>query len=276
MSQKLLKLAGVTVEFGSGKGGALRALDSVSLTIDAGETVGLVGESGSGKSVLAHTILGLLPRNASVLAGSVLWQGRDLLGLSPTELRQIRGAEIAMIFQDPQASLNPVYRVGQQLEWVLAIHRSMTGAAAKAEVLRLFEAVKLHQPDRCYRCYPHELSGGMCQRVMVAMAIACRPKLLIADEPTSSLDVTIQADILALLTDIRREFGMAMLFITHDLGVASHMCSRVVVLQRGIVVESGRTDEVFESPKASYTKRLMGSLFVPPIRTTQAMAVVAG
>jgi ABC-type dipeptide/oligopeptide/nickel transport system ATPase component len=167
-----------------------------------------------------------------------------------------------MIFQDPQASLNPVYRVGHQVEWILKLHRALVGTDAKVEVLRLFEAVQLRDPERCYRCYPHELSGGMCQRVMIAMAIACRPKLLIADEPTSALDVTIQAEIVELLAKLRVELQMAMLFITHDLGLAAHLCSKVVVLQAGTVAECGPTSEVFTAPKAGYTRKLLQSTLV--------------
>ena len=253
------------------------ALNSVDLTILEGETLGLVGESGSGKTVLALSILGLLPRNGSITSGSIRFDGNDLIRKSEAELQAIRGKEIAMIFQDPQASLNPVYRVGQQIEWIMKAHRGVIGREAKSEIIQLFESVRLREPERCFFCYPHELSGGMCQRVMIAMAVACRPKLLIADEPTSALDVTIQAEIVDLLANIRDQFGMSMLFITHDLGIASHLCEKIVVLQTGEVVERGATNQVFTAPKADYTRKLLQSLFVPKVgaETTPTELVAA-
>ena len=255
----LLEVEGLTVDFDANKPTEHRALDGVALSIHAGEVLGLVGESGSGKTVLAHSILGLLPGNGRVASGRIDWCGRDLIGLSEGERRQIRGKEIAMIFQDPQASLNPVYRVGRQIEWVLKLHRNITGPDAKTEVLRLFVAVQLRDPERCYRSYPHELSGGMCQRVMIAMALACRPKLLIADEPTSALDVTTQAEILDLLREVRQQFSMSLLFISHDVRAVSGLCDRVVVMLRGNIIESGPTAQVFESPQQPYTQRLIAA-----------------
>lgn len=253
----LLRVEGLTVDFDAGKPMEHRALEQVTLAVPEGETVGLVGESGSGKTVLAHTILGLLSSNGTVRAGRIEWLGRNLVGLSEGELRHIRGKEIAMIFQDPQASLNPVYCVGRQIEWVLKLHRGLTGNEAKSEVIRLFEAVQLHDPERCYRSFPHQLSGGMCQRVMIAMALACRPKLLIADEPTSALDVTTQAEILDLLREVRQQFAMALLFISHDVRAVSALCAQMVVMLRGSVVESGFTGPVFQSPTHPYTQSLV-------------------
>lgn len=255
----LLQIEGLTVDFHDRRHGKLRALEGVDLAIGEGQAVGLVGESGSGKTVLAHSILGLLPSNGWVVDGQVRWRGCDLLEWSEAQLRQIRGSEIAMIFQDPQTSLNPVYRVGHQIEWVLALHRGIRGSAAKAEVLSLFDAVQLGDPERCYRSYPHELSGGMCQRTMVAMALACRPKLLIADEPTSALDLTIQAEILALLKAIRSKYGMALLFISHDLRAVANLCERVAVIFRGKIVESGASGALFSSPAHEFTRRLVES-----------------
>lgn len=225
------------VEFNVGKHQVHRVLDGVSLSIGAAEVVGLVGESGSGKTVLAHSILGLLPRNGKVTTGRIDWQGINLLELREAGLRRIRGKEIAMIFQDPQASLNPVYAVGKQVEWVLELHRGVSGSEARSEVLRLFESVKLRDPSRCASAYPHELSGGMCQRVMIAMALAGRPKLLIADEPTSALDVSVAAEIVSLLASLRETFGLSILIITHDLSVATCLADRIAVLDRGRVVE---------------------------------------
>ena len=255
----LLQVEGLTVDFDAGKPSAHRALDGVSLTIDPGEVVGLVGESGSGKTVLSLSILGLLAANGRATAGRIVWQGRELQELSEAKLRPIRGKEIAMIFQDPQASLNPVFRVGRQIEWILKLHRGLIGSEAKAEVLRLFEAVHLRDPERCYRSYPHHLSGGMAQRVMIAMALGCRPKLLIADEPTSALDVTTQTEILELLSEIRKEFGMALLFISHDIRAVSALCDKVAVMYRGSIVESGQAESILRSPEHPYTRRLIDS-----------------
>jgi ABC-type glutathione transport system ATPase component len=232
-NHKLLQVEGLTVDFDAGKPTAHRALDGVSLSIAEGEVLGLVGESGSGKTVLSHSILGLLPSNGRVSSGRILWKGRELQKLSEKELRPIRGKEIAMIFQDPQASLNPVYPVGKQIEWVLKLHRDITGPEAENETLRLFESVKLRDPKRVARSYPHELSGGMCQRVMIAMALACQPLLLIADEPTSALDVKTQIGIIDLLNDIRNETPIAILFVSHDLRTIRNLCSEVVVMNQG-------------------------------------------
>lgn len=243
----LLRVEDLTVDFDAGKPTAHRALNGVSLSIKEGEVLGLVGESGSGKTVLSHSILGLLPRNGQVSSGRVLWKNRELQGLSEKELRPIRGKEIAMIFQDPQASLNPVYPVGRQIEWVLKLHRGMAGADAEKETLRLFDSVKLRDPKRIARSYPHELSGGMCQRVMIAMALACQPLLLIADEPTSALDVKTQDEIIDLLKQIKAELAIAMLFVSHDLRIIRSLCADVVVMIAGVastkrsIVENGET-----------------------------------
>jgi ABC-type dipeptide/oligopeptide/nickel transport system ATPase component len=229
---------GLSVVFDPGKPTAHCALDGVSLSIGEGEILGLVGESGSGKTVLSHTLLGLLPMNGSITSGKIEWKGRELRHLSEKELRPIRGKEISMIFQDPQASLNPVYPVGCQIEWVLARHRGLNGSDAQSEILRLFEAVKLRDPKRVARSYPHELSGGMAQRVMISMALAGQPDLLIADEPTSALDVSVAAEIVALLSNLRREIGLSILMITHDLGVATSLADRIAVMDRGRVAET--------------------------------------
>ena len=229
----LLQIEGLSVVFDHGKPSAHRALDGVSLTIGEGEIIGLVGESGSGKTVLSHSILGLLPRNGRVSGGRILWKGRELQDLSEKELRPIRGKEIAMIFQDPQASLNPVYPVGRQIEWVLKLHRGISGSEAEKELLRLFESVNLRDPQRVARSYPHELSGGMCQRIMIAMALACQPLLLIADEPTSALDVKTQSGIIDLLMEIRRQMPIAILFVSHDLRTIRSLCNEVVIMSAG-------------------------------------------
>jgi microcin C transport system ATP-binding protein len=261
----LLRVEGLSVDFDAGKPTVHRALDGVSVSVAAGEVLGLVGESGAGKTVLSHSILGLLPSNGRITAGRILWRGNEMQSLPEKKLRAIRGKEIAMIFQDPQASLNPVYRVGRQIEWVLKLHRGIHGEAARSEVFRLFEAVHLRVPERCYRSYPHELSGGMCQRVMIAMALACRPALLIADEPTSALDVTTQSEILELLREVRQQFSMSLLFISHDIRAVSALCSKVAVMKSGSIVEIGTATSIFDRPAQSYTKLLINSAGMLPI-----------
>jgi ABC-type glutathione transport system ATPase component len=248
-STNLLQVEGLSVVFDHGKPTAHRALDGVSLSIGQGEILGLVGESGSGKTVLSHTILGLLPRNGRVTAGTVRWKGRELQSLPERELRPIRGKEIAMIFQDPQASLNPVYPVGRQIQWVLALHRGIQGSEAEKETLRLLESVKLRDPQRVARSYPHELSGGMCQRVMIAMALAGHPKLLIADEPTSALDVSVASEIVALLASLNKEFSLSILIITHDLGVATCLADRIAVLDQGRLAETLPSEQFLHRAK---------------------------
>lgn len=243
IKQKLLQVEGLTVDFDAGKPTAHRALDGVSLSIGEGEVLGLVGESGSGKTVLSHSILGLLPANGRISSGRVIWKGRELQSLPEKELRPIRGKEIAMIFQDPQASLNPVYPVGRQIEWVLSLHRGMTGTEAEKETLRLLDSVKLRDPKRVARSYPHELSGGMCQRVMIAMALGGHPNLLIADEPTSALDVSVAAEIVALLASLSEKFSLSILVITHDLGVATCLADRIAVLDQGRLAETLNSDQ---------------------------------
>lgn len=256
-SHPLLEVEGLVVDFDPGKPSVHRALDGVSLSIGEGEALGLVGESGSGKTVLSHAILGLLPRNGRLTSGSIRWQGRELRGLSEKQLRPIRGKEIAMIFQDPQASLNPIYPVGRQIEWVLERHRQIVGSPAKEETIRLFESVKLRDPERCYRAYRDELSGGMCQRVMIAMALAGRPKLLIADEPSSALDVSVAAEIVSLLANLRRDLGLSILMITHDLGVATTLADRISVMEQGKLVESISTECFMSGSAHPASRRLL-------------------
>ena len=261
--EPLLRVSDLVLEFKTSGNQPLRALDMVDLDVFPGEIVGLVGESGSGKTVLSHTILGLLAENGLIKSGQVLWKGQNLVGLGDGEIRSIRGKQIAMIFQDAQASLNPVSTVSSQLCHVLRLHRAMSRKEAEAEARKLLFSVRLSDPDRVLRSYAHELSGGMCQRVMIAMAASCHPSLLIADEPTSSLDVTIQAEIIALLADLRVRLNMAILFITHDLGVAAQLCDRVAVMLAGKVVEVAGAEQLFASPDHEYTKRLLNSIPIP-------------
>jgi oligopeptide/dipeptide ABC transporter ATP-binding protein len=242
--------------------GVARAVDGVSFDVLPGETLGIVGESGCGKTVTSLSVLGLLPQPpARMMEGSsVRFAGEELVGASERRLRALRGNDIAMIFQEPMSSLNPVYTVGTQIAEALRLHRGLDRRAARAETVRLLEEVGIPEPARRVDDYPHQLSGGMRQRVMIAMALSCEPKLLIADEPTTALDVTIQAQILELLESLRTRRGMAVLLITHDLGVVAEVCDRVVVMYAGQVVETGSVFEIFRSPVHPYTRALLESL----------------
>ena len=256
----LLRLDDVAVEFTT-RLGVVRAVEGVTWTLHEGETLAIVGESGSGKSVAAMSVLGLTQsQGGKVTRGSIRFGGNELVGLPQEQWRKLRGNRIAMIFQEPMTSLNPVFTVGDQVMEVLALHRGMSGSAARAEARQLFELVGIPSPEQRLDEYPHQLSGGMRQRVMIAMALACRPKVLIADEPTTALDVTVQAQILDLLRDLQRRLGMAILLITHDLGVVASMAKRVNVMYAGRIVESGPVTELFERPRHPYTVGLLESL----------------
>ncbi|AYD04241.1 ABC transporter ATP-binding protein [Neorhizobium sp. NCHU2750] len=232
----------------------------ISLHVDAGETVAIVGESGSGKSVTALSTMRLLPVGRSRSEGRILLDGTDLLKASEAEMRKVRGGAIGMIFQEPMTSLNPVFTIGNQIAEALVLHRGLSWAQAEAETLRLMERVRIPAAKTRLHEYPHKFSGGMRQRVMIAMALACRPKLLIADEPTTALDVTIQAEILHLLRELQREENMGVLFITHDMGVVAEIADRTVVMFRGDMIETGKTADIFAAPKAVYTKALLASI----------------
>ncbi len=241
--------------------GVFRAVDDVSFSINPGETLGLVGESGSGKSVACCSLLGLIPQPPGrIMGGHALFDGIDLLHCSPARLRAIRGKRIAMIFQDPMTSLNPYLRISDQLIEPLLIHEKIGRPAALARGLAMLEAVGIHDAARRLHSYPHEFSGGMRQRVMIAMALITRPELLIADEPTTALDVTVQAQILELLRRLQAEFGMAVIFITHDLGVVAGLCDRVQVMYAGRLVESAGTRALFAAPRHPYTQALQRSI----------------
>ncbi len=237
-------------------------MDGVSFDVHPGETLGVVGESGCGKTVTALSILGLLPEPPAAIepGSSIRFLGEELLGVGPRRMRAIRGNEIAMIFQEPMSSLNPVYSVGIQISEAIRLHRGMDKKGARHEAVRLLREVGIPDAEQRVDEYPHQLSGGMRQRVMIAMALSCEPKLLIADEPTTALDVTIQAQILELLADLRAKHAMAILLITHDLGVVAEVCDRVVVMYAGQVVESGSVHEIFADPRHPYTRGLLGSL----------------
>jgi len=238
---------------------AFEAVDEVSLQVDKGEIVGIVGESGSGKSMTAHALMGLIKRSDVQVSGKAEFDGVDLLKLSREELRGYQGEELSIIFQEPMTSLNPTMKIGKQVEESLRIHTDLSKEERKARALEAMELAELDDPESLYDKYPHQLSGGMRQRVMIASAIVLRPQLLIADEPTTALDVTIQAEILNTLKEINRKEGTSILFISHDLGVVRHLCQRVVVMQKGRIVEEGPVDRVFFHPQQEYTQRLIAS-----------------
>jgi oligopeptide/dipeptide ABC transporter ATP-binding protein len=255
----LLEVKGLKTSFYT-RDGVVRAVDGIDFHVDRGEIMGLVGESGCGKSVTSLSILRLVAKPGRVEAGEILFDGQDLLKLSDDDMRKIRGDRISMIFQQPTSSLNPVWDVGRQIEEVLRIHRGMKGKAASGRALELLRMVGIPDPQRRLKAFPHELSGGMAQRVMIAMALACEPELLIADEPTTALDVTIQAQILDLMRNLRDETGTAIVLITHDLGVVAEMCDRVAVMYAGEIVEHADVTTLFRHPLHPYTKGLIGSI----------------
>lgn len=252
----LLRVENLGVEFAT-RNGQVQALHGVDFTVDRGESLGIVGESGSGKSVTSLAIMRLLDRAARITQGGIVFDGRDITTASYADLRRLRGAAISMIFQNPRVALNPIRSVERQIADVLQAHDK--GGGSRAQVLDLLNAVRIRDPERRLRAYPHELSGGMCQRVMMAMAIACEPALLIADEPTTGLDVTTQQTVMELLASIKASRGMATILITHDLGLAARWCDRIAVMERGRVVETGPTAALFEAPRHPYTLRLVAA-----------------
>jgi peptide/nickel transport system ATP-binding protein len=255
-----LSIEHLSVEFVSDRGAA-RVVDDVSLAIRPGETVGLVGESGSGKTVTSLSVMRLVPSPPGrIVEGSIWFEGQDLLALSFKQMREIRGDRISMVFQQPTSSLNPVMGVGQQIGEVLRSHRNRKGSVAHARAIELLKLVGIPDPERRFKAFPHEMSGGMAQRVMIAMALACEPELLIADEPTTALDVTIQAQILDLMRNLRDETGTAIVLITHDLGVVAEMCDRVAVMYAGEIVEYTDVTTLFREPLHPYTRGLIGSI----------------
>jgi len=259
----LLDVRDLTTEFVIERGGArhiIRAVDGVSFHIRRGEIVGLVGESGSGKSVTARSIIRLVFPPGRVASGSIVFEGRDLARLSEGELRHVRGARIGFVFQEPMTALNPVFTIGDQIAEALIVHRVARGAAARARAVELLDTVRMPDPSRRARDYPHQLSGGMRQRALIAAAISCQPSLLIADEPTTALDVTIQAEILDLLGAMRDRFGLSLLLITHDLGVVARLADRVAVMYAGRIIEEGAMRDVLAAPQHPYTRGLLASL----------------
>jgi len=242
------------------RAGLVRAVEGVSFYLDRGELLGLVGESGCGKSMTALSVMRLVAPPGKIVSGEILFDGKDLLKLSDAEMRQMRGDDIAMIFQDPMTSLNPVYTVGEQIAEALRLHRKLSRKEARQATIEAMREVAIPDPARRVNDYPHQLSGGMRQRVMIAMALACNPKLLIADEPTTALDVTIQAQILELLDDLRKQRDLAVLLITHDLGVVAEVADRVAVMYTGRIVEESPVEELFARPKHPYTEGLLRSV----------------
>lgn len=240
--------------------GAVPAVDDVSITVPKGKTIGIVGESGCGKSMTAKSIINLLKYPGKIVDGEILLEGSDLAQLSQRQMRAVRGQDISMIFQEPMTSLNPVTKVGRQVSEALRLHQKISTRQAKQRVLNLFEQVGISEPEKRYHCYPHELSGGLRQRAMIAMAIACSPKLLIADEPTTALDVTIEAQILQLMKQLSRDTGMSIIIISHNLGVIAEMCDYVYVMYAGKIVEQADVFTLFERPVHPYTQGLISSI----------------
>jgi oligopeptide/dipeptide ABC transporter ATP-binding protein len=240
--------------------GTVHAVDGASISVAPGQAFGLVGESGCGKSMTLRAIMGLLPRPGRIVAGQVLFEGEDLVTASAGRLRQVRGGSIAMIFQEPMTALNPVMRVGDQIAEAPQVHLGLSRTAARERALDLMRRVGIPDPIRRARAYPHELSGGLRQRIMIAIALSCDPKLILCDEPTTALDVTIQDQILKLLLNLRREFGVSVVFVTHDLAVVAETCERLAVMYAGQIVETGTVDEVFRNPRHPYTLGLLRSV----------------
>jgi oligopeptide/dipeptide ABC transporter ATP-binding protein len=257
----LLELDGLTTHYVSARGTrVVRAVEDVSLRLDAGETLGVVGESGSGKTTLALTIMRLLPPAARIVRGRMLFDGEDLLAKSPAEMRKVRGKRIAMILQDPMASLNPLFTVGDQVAEPVRVHDRASRRGAWTKARELLRAVKIPAPEARVREYPHQMSGGMRQRIVGAIGISCSPRLLIADEPTTSLDVTIQAQYLNLLRDLQKAHGLALVFITHNLGIVAKMCDQVAVMYAGQIAEIGPVGKIFDDPVHPYTRALLESI----------------
>src|SRR5258708_35814618 len=252
----LLDVQDLTVEF-STRRGIVKAVQHVNVTIAKGETVGIVGESGSGKSVTSFAVMRILDRAGRIAEGAVRFTGLDIRGASEDQMRNLRGREMSMIFQNPRAALNPIRKVGRQIEDVLEQHSQADSSALTDKAIEILDQVRIARPRERYHAYPFELSGGMCQRVVIALALACRPQLLIADEPTTGLDVTTQKTVMELIVELTRERGMATILITHDLGLAAMYCDRIVVMEKGRVVESASSRSVFTAPAHPYTKKLM-------------------
>jgi len=270
---KLLEVTDLRTYFFT-EAGVVKAVDGITVSVDEGKTIGLVGESGSGKSVTAQSVLRIVPRPGKIVGGTIRFDGEDLLTKSESEMRKMRGSKMAVVFQDPTTSLNPVYTVRKQLADILLLHKGLSKDQAYKTALGLLEKVGIQEPESRLNAYPHELSGGMKQRIAIARALSCEPKLLFADEPTTNLDVTIQAQVLELLKQLQKEYGMTMVMITHDMGIVADMTERVTVLYAGKVMEEADTVTLFTNPKHPYTEALLKA--VPSVAQTRALEVIPG
>lgn len=275
MSEKLLEIKDEKLSFFT-PAGEVKALNGVSFSMNEGEVLGIVGESGSGKSVTAYSVMGLTAYPGKLIGGTINFNGHQIDKMSEKEMRKIRGNEVSIIFQDPMTSLNPVYTIGNQITEVICLHTGKSKKEAHDRAKELLELVGINEPAKRLKQYPHELSGGMRQRVMIAIALACEPKLLIADEPTTALDVTIQAQILELMQELRKKLGMSIIMITHDLGVVASMCERIAVMYAGHIVEYGTADEIFYEPKHEYTKGLIRSIPKLNVQETERLIPIEG
>ena len=275
MSEKLLEIKDERLSFFT-PAGEVKALNGVSFSMEEGEVLGIVGESGSGKSVTAYSVMGLTAYPGKLIGGTINFNGHQIDKMSEKEMRKIRGNEVSIIFQDPMTSLNPVYTIGNQITEVICLHTGKSKKEAHDRAKELLELVGINEPAKRLKQYPHELSGGMRQRVMIAIALACEPKLLIADEPTTALDVTIQAQILELMQELRKKLGMSIIMITHDLGVVASMCERIAVMYAGHIVEYGTADEIFYEPKHEYTKGLIRSIPKLNVQETERLIPIEG
>jgi len=275
LSEKLLEIKDERLSFFT-PAGEVKALNGVSFSMDEGEVLGIVGESGSGKSVTAYSVMGLTAYPGKLIGGTINFNGHQIDKMSEKEMRKIRGNEVSIIFQDPMTSLNPVYTIGNQITEVICLHTGKSKKEAHDRAKELLELVGINEPAKRLKQYPHELSGGMRQRVMIAIALACEPKLLIADEPTTALDVTIQAQILELMQELRKKLGMSIIMITHDLGVVASMCERIAVMYAGHIVEYGTADEIFYEPKHEYTKGLIRSIPKLNVQETERLIPIEG
>ena len=275
MSEKLLEIKDEKLSFFT-PAGEVKALNGVSFSMNEGEVLGIVGESGSGKSVTAYSVMGLTAHPGKLIGGTINFNGHQIDKMSEKEMRKIRGNEVSIIFQDPMTSLNPVYTIGNQITEVICLHTGKSKKEAHDRAKELLELVGINEPAKRLKQYPHELSGGMRQRVMIAIALACEPKLLIADEPTTALDVTIQAQILELMQELRKKLGMSIIMITHDLGVVASMCERIAVMYAGHIVEYGTADEIFYEPKHEYTKGLIKSIPKLNVQETERLIPIEG
>ena len=259
MSTPLLQVKNLCTSFDV-DAGEVRAVNGISFSLDKGKVLGIVGESGSGKSVTAYSIMRILVEPGRIKSGEILFEGQDIVKFSKKQMSEFRGKRVSIIFQDPMTSLNPTYTIGNQLREAILLHTNRNHEQANARAVEMLKLVGVNEPEKRLKQYPHELSGGMRQRVMIAMALACEPDILIADEPTTALDVTIQAQILELMKDLQKKLGMAIIMITHDLGVIADMCDEIIVMYAGRICERGTVDEIFYNPRHEYTKGLLRSI----------------